>query len=127
MITFSPSLVVSWLSRLPVEADLQAMLTEPIDLATPTRIFIRSGVLTKLGRRFVCGNMGSTWINVFLFVAWMVQALEKAVIWIRIACSMARIALAVAVVSSNVMHSLAFSGIHWYSVVFIGIHCGCLE
>eukprot|EP00903_Cladosiphon_okamuranus_P017118 g15771.t1 len=32
--------------------DLQAMLSEPIDLAKPTRIFIRSGVLTKLGRRY---------------------------------------------------------------------------
>lgn len=28
------------------------MLSEPIDLAKPTRIFIRSGVLTKLGRRY---------------------------------------------------------------------------
>lgn len=34
--------------------DLQAMLSEPIDLAKATRIFIRSGVLTKLGRR--CGS-----------------------------------------------------------------------
>ncbi|CAN0090644.1 unnamed protein product [Discosporangium mesarthrocarpum] len=32
--------------------DLQAMLSEVQDLATPTRIFIKSGVLTKLGRRY---------------------------------------------------------------------------
>ncbi|CBJ29090.1 pleckstrin homology (PH) domain-containing protein [Ectocarpus siliculosus] len=32
--------------------DLQAMLSEPLDLAKPTRIFLRSGILTKLGRRY---------------------------------------------------------------------------
>lgn len=45
------ALAVATLRFLPC-ADLQAMLSEPIDLAKPTRIFIKQGVLTKLGRRF---------------------------------------------------------------------------